>query len=307
VPPNAATFQAQLRAVATAARAAGDPRPGLALRRAAAEGRAAGCPPSLGAYRVALKAAAARAPWPPKPWPLERQRRLWEELDEHFEEEAEAEETSPVRRQRMLGPPATDPLGGGGETSAAAAAQAVARGRLADCEALWWMASSDGVLLDAACANALLGALANAGAAAKAVALLRRLMVAGAGAAGTAAAGTAAVGAAAAGEAGEPWSGAQLVAGACADGASFSFALAACVEGGSSAAEVVAAAAPAVALLRTALLPPLLPFSPPLLPGLAKVARAAGAERLEEAARGYLTARGLRALTAFHMAQAEME
>jgi hypothetical protein len=204
----------------------------------------------------------------------------------------------------MLGPPATDPLGGGGETSAAAAAQAVARGRLADCEALWWMASSDGVLLDAACANALLGALANAGAAAKAVALLRRLMVA----AGTGAAGTAAVGAAAAaGEAGEPWSGAQLVAGACADGASFSFALAACVEGGSSAAEVVAAAAPAVALLRTALLPPLLPFSPPLLPGLAKVARAAGAERLEEAARGYLTARGLRALTAFHMAQAEME
>jgi hypothetical protein len=282
--------------VATAARAAGDPRPGLALRRAAAEGRAAGCPPSLGAYRVALKAAAARAPWPPKPWPLE---------------EVEAGETSPVRRQRMLGPPATDPLGGGGETSAAAAAQAVARGRLADCEALWWMASSDGVLLDAACANALLGALANAGAAAKAVALLRRLMVAGAGAAGTAAAGTAAVGAAAAGEAGEPWSGAQLVAGACADGASFSFALAACVEGGSSAAEVVAAAAPAVALLRTALLTPLPPFPQPLLPGFAKVsrevAREVEEERFEEAARGFLTMRGLHALIAFHMAQSKLE
>ena len=228
----------------------------------------------------------------------------------------EDEDANNVKRQRMLGPPITSDRSSSSSSSSSStsgentlssataadfSSQAIALGRAADCEALCWMAIADGIPLDTACVNALLSALANAGAAHKAVALLDYLI--------KAAAETTAAAAAAELEAVDeygPWSGVQFSAGTRVNGATFSFALAACAESDRSDAEMLAAAAPAVALLESFLLPlpPSLDEGPEYPPS---ELAAAAAERLVEVARGYLTPRGLRALDAIHSAQANAQ
>ena len=329
--PNAATFQARLRATAAASRAAGEARPGLALRRVVTQCRHDGCPPGLGAYRVAIKAAAGGArggggggggrvkSQPSNSRKMHHVGNSKQRKGGAKEQTDEEGEAYSGKRQRMLGPPTSDQSSSSGDglssslsaSTADTSSQAIALGRAADCEALCWMAIADGVALDTACVNALLCALANAGAAHKAVSLLSYLAKA-----------TSTAPAAAAAAAGEeedddeeeeeeeeqydPWSGLQFTAGTRADGASFSFALAATVESDRSDAEMLAAAAPAVALLESFLLPPSLPLEGKDLecPRPLSETAAATAERLADAARGYLTPRGLRALDAIHSTQA---